>query len=187
MGKVLDIRGTHGSGKSYIPHHILTNHSTIKDLGEPLTYDGRDDTILGYTVPDLNLYILGRYETACGGCDGIKTQVEIKARIERVIRTTPTLTILIEGILVSHTFGPWDIYAKGKDWNFLFLDTPLDVCIARVNSRREASGKGPLQDPRNIVKDWHRIRSLQPKFLEAGHKSTWLDHTNSIQSVMECL
>lgn len=184
MGRIIDIRGTHGSGKSYIPFQILKQFKHMEWIGEPATYEGRYG-VLGYFVPELNLQIMGRYETACGGCDGIKTQDEIKARVTESLEEG--CNVLLEGILVAHTFGPWSEFAKGKDWNFMFLDTPLQDCIFRVDMRRKAAGKEPLADPRNIIRDWSRIRGLHDKFKEAGHKTHWLDHENPIPKVLEVL
>lgn len=184
MGIVIDIRGTHGSGKSYIPHFLINMYHHQEWFGEPITYEGRMQ-ILGYYIPTLNLQILGRYETACGGCDGIKTQEEIKNRVLESLEEG--CNVLLEGILVAHTFGPWSEFAKGRDWHFCFLDTPLQSCIERVNLRRAASGKEALPDPRNIIRDWHRIRGLEPKFREAGHTTHWLDYRRPVQDVMEII
>ena len=167
---IIDIRGTHGSGKSSIPIALIKLHDAVPILGKPLTYEGKVG-ILGYEIGEYNLKILGRYETQCGGCDGIKTQDEIKARIKAWEGES---NLMLEGILVSHTFGPWNEFAEHRDWRFRFLSTDLQTCIARVNARRAASGKGPLDDPKNIVKDWSQIRSLQPKFQANGHDSKWL-------------
>lgn len=183
MFKVLDIRGTHGSGKSFIPLRLLEKLRYQPVIMEPLTYSGKED-VVAYYIPDHKLYILGRYETACGGCDGIKTQAEIKARAE-YFRLKGN--VLLEGILVAHTFGPWSEFARGKPWKFLFLDTPLDVCITRVNMRRAKAGKNPLADPRNIVRDHARINSLQKKFEQAGHYSKYIDYKTAVSDVLEVL
>lgn len=185
--KVLDIRGTHGSGKSFVPHQLLNTQGYVVRpwVGHPLTYEGKPQ-ILGYYLPELNLTIIGKYETACGGCDGIKTQAEIKARVEEASKTGH---VLLEGILVAHTFGPWEEFSRpwGDQWRFLFLDTPLSVCIDRVNSRRAAAGKEPLADPKNIVRDHARINALAGQFHKAGRCAKYISHNYSIQMVLGVL
>lgn len=172
MFKVYDIRGTHGSGKSYIPLNLLKMYEHKPIVSKPITFVGPQQ-IIGYHIPFLNLYILGRYETACGGCDGIKTQDEIKARVD-VFRTVGN--VLLEGILVAHTFGPWLAFSEGRNWVFLFNDTPLQMCIDRVNSRREGRGQGPLLDPVNIIRDHKTTNGLYSKFLDAGREVHWINH-----------
>lgn len=181
MHKIFDIRGTHGSGKSTIPLLLLEDHDSEPVKGLPLTYEGRVG-VLGYHLPTINLYIVGKYETACGGCDGIKTQEEIKARVDMFSKLG---NVLLEGILVAHTFGPWLEFSEGKDWHFCILNTPLSECIDRVNARRAKSGKGPLEDPRNIVRDHARITGLYDKFLSAGRSVTWLDGSQPYNSFVE--
>lgn len=183
--KVLDIRGTHGSGKSTVPLTLLKDCSHRPWWGHPLTYEGKEQ-LLGYYIPELNLTIIGRYETACGGCDGIPTQSEIKARVAEASKTGH---VLLEGILVAHTFGPWEEYSRpwGANWKFLFLDTPLEECVARVNARRAAAGKGPLADPKNVVRDHARIWALRAKFKEAGRTALWVNNETSIADVLEVL
>lgn len=187
MFKVLDIRGTHGSGKTTVPLGLIAKYGKTVRLwqGAPLTYEGRSG-ILGYYIPELNLTIIGRYETACGGCDGIKTQEEIKARVTEAAKTGH---VLLEGILVAHTFGPWEEFSRpwGANWKFLFLDTPLAECIARVDARRAAAGKGPLADRKNIIRDHARIWALRAKFKEAGRTALWVNNETSIADVLEVL
>jgi len=183
--KVLDIRGTHGSGKSYIPIKLLEMYDHVEWRGHPFTYDGPEGT-LGYYIKALNLTIIGKYATACGGCDGIKTQAEIRERVAIASRTS---NVLLEGILVAHTFGPWEEYSRpwGDTWNFCFLNTPLLRCVDNVNSRRALAGKEPLADPKNIVRDHGRIWALKPKFEEAGRNTRWLNHETSVTDLLAVL
>lgn len=175
MHQIFDIRGTHGSGKSTIPRTILEQCDSVVLRGLPFTYEGRIG-VLGYYVPELNLYILGKYETACGGCDGIKTQDEIKSRVEHFRKLGH---VLLEGILVAHTFGPWLHFSAGLPWHFCFLDTPLSECERRVDARRAEAGKGPLANKGNIIRDYGRIMGLYDKFEAEGRDVTWIQGPTS--------
>lgn len=176
MHNVFDIRGTHGSGKSFLPKTILQKHEHTAINGLPLTYEGRVG-VLGYHVPDLNLYILGKYTTACGGCDGIKTQDEVKARLKVFLKKGH---VMLEGILVAHTYQPWVEFAKDieatydADWNFLMLDTGVEECVMRVNHRRALAGKGPIENEGNIRRDHARIATFLARFRKEGLSAyTW--------------
>jgi len=183
MFKVIDIRGTHGSGKSTIPTTIIKLYDSVPIIGTPLTLEGRSG-VLGYDIPELNLRIVGPYNSACGGCDQVKTQAEIKARVDawRVDGN-----VMLEGILVSHTFQPWLEFSEDKNWHFLFLDTPMQTCIDRVLARRAAKGNDKPFNPKNLVKDWTQIRSLQPKFAAKGRKSHWVEHGMAYEQVLSYL
>jgi uridine kinase len=183
MSMVIDIRGTHGSGKSYIPNRILDSFECLEVWGKPLTYEGRAG-ILGYEVPELNVFLLGSYESRSGGCDAVRTQDEIKAR---VLKFMPHHHVLLEGILVAHTYKPWSVFATGKPWRFVFLDTPLEKCLARVDARRAEVGKGPIEDSSNIVRDWGRILQMHEKFLADGHSSELVPHETAYDTVIDML
>lgn len=182
---ILDIRGTHGSGKSHIVHTILQTHKH-----QAILVDGEH---LGYYVPEWDACILGRYNNICGGCDGIKTANEV---VRRVIAFSRVATnVILEGILVAHTFGRYSKLATyierrtHHQYCFAFLDTPLETCIARVQKRRAERGNTKPFDPRNVISDhariWERLR-LQAK--EAGHYCVEIKHKRKpVSQALLCL
>lgn len=141
---IIDIRGTHGSGKSHTVHQLLARYSHEK-------------TAEGTLVPELGLFILGHYDRACGGCDGISTA----ARVTELVRWGQGAFrhVMLEGILVAHTFKRYrDLALEFSEYRFYFLDTPLDKCIENVRKRIAARGKDPEAfDPKNVIKDYGRI------------------------------
>lgn len=176
---IMDVRGTHGSGKSWVMKQLLaenTNGSII-----------RDGKHVGYHLPDLDAAIVGRYDTDCGGCDGIKTADEVVRRVRdfsSVYRHT-----LLEGILVAHTFSRYSALANElPNYRFFFLNTPLENCIARVRARRRRAGNVKELDPGNVVRDWHRIWGrLRLQCAEAGHSVTILDYRDPLAPIKEIL
>ena len=172
---VLDIRGTHGSGKSYIPHYLLANneHESIEEEGAHV----------GYWIERYDLAILGKYSNACGGCDGIKTADEVVRRVRSF--NEDYSIVMLEGILVSHTFKRYHELAQEiEDYRFLFLDTPKKACIARVLKRRKAKGQTKEFNPKNLLHDhrqiWERVR---PKMEEAGHTVMVLNYKTAVEQV----
>lgn len=177
---ILDVRGTHGSGKSTVATHFTRMAGAQAVIGACLTESGRakkpKEHVLGYRVPlpeNKHLFVLGNYKNQCGGCDGIPTQEEITARVLHGMETHDH--VLLEGILISHTFDRWNRFAQGKDWRFLFLNTSLNECIRRVELRRERAGNEKPLNPSNVIKDWHRVRKLHGEFQRAGRNVVWLD------------
>lgn len=194
---IFDIRGTHGSGKSTCVHTLLAE---AKELGLDIKHHMEDHvTPSGRTTPKLRAYkferygkpfvVLGPYKSQCGGCDALPS-ADTVTRLVRELHD-PEGVLILEGIIVSHTFSRYHELATeiGKDYNFLFLNTPLDVCIERVLRRREESGKSNDGfDPKNIIKDhgniWTRVRE---KMTAEGHNVFVLDHTRSTEQFLEMI
>jgi hypothetical protein len=113
------------------------------------------------------LFVLGDYTNACGGADGIQPYSAIWPRVADAAAVFDH--VMFEGALISTTYGSIGQAADayGADFVFAFLDTPLDVCVARVNQRRAAAGKPPLRDTKSIDSKWVTISRLYDK-LSAG-------------------
>lgn len=181
---IFDVRSTHGGGKSFIMHELLRLYGN-EDIVE-------DNQKIGHYCRGLDLAIVGRYDRVCGGCDGIKTQEEIERRLRLFL--TRYHHVALEGILVAHTFSRYDRLARqltseGFSYNFLFLDTPLTNCIARVKARRLERGNTKELNPGNIIRDHERILHVLPgKFRASGHNVFmihWLDSVNSAIQVIK--
>ena len=187
---ILDIRGTHGSGKSYVAHQLLQYGAE-----EIVGYNEykKKETILGYHVPALRLAIVGKYATQCGGCDGVGNSDEVVRRVR--LFSANYRHVLLEGILVAHTFDRYHRLAyeltnavPGHDYRFCFLDTPLETCIKRVQSRRDAKGVTKELNPKNITKDHHNIWTVvRGKMVAAGHNVHILNHLDPMPQVLEIL
>lgn len=180
---VLDIRGTNGSGKTWIMRQLLAQGAHL-----PIEENGK---CIGYSLGE-GIAIVGRYTKTGGGCDGLKGGV---VEVERVVRQLhPQYRhLLLEGIMVSHLYERFHKLAlELGDYRFLFLNTPLKTCIARVRARRWAKGnRKPFDPKKNLVKDyertWHRVRG---RMVEAGHKVVvlnWKDPLPQVLRELECL
>lgn len=179
---VHDIRGTHGSGKSWVAHHLLQVFPHRPILSE-------EEVHLGYEVPELSTAVVGKYKTTCGGCDGVGSGDEVVRRVK--LFSQEYRHVLLEGILVAHTFGRYSALAtdlKEYGYHFLFLDTPLAVCIHRVERRRKEKGNEKPLNPKNLINDWHCIwEKVRAKCTEAGHSVHVVDWRNPFPAVLELL
>lgn len=153
---VIQIRGTSGSGKTWVIKKLMKAYRF-----KPIVT--RSKEIKGYYCRDLNLFIVGKYVTACGGCDTIKSQDEICQRIKKALKKG--WNVLFEGLICSHIAARYaDLYKQCTQQQvpvkFIFLDTPLEVCRKNINFRRAERGKPPVQ-AKNTEKDYtstHRSR-----------------------------
>lgn len=190
---ILDIRGTHGSGKSWIVHQLVSMKETVTITKTSSTTISRTNPIQGYYIPKFDCAVLGKYVSVCGGCDQIGNANEI---VSRVIEFADLYAnVVLEGILVSHTFQRYSNLANrmesseyNQKYHFLFLDTPLEVCIERVKARRLEQGNTKELDPKNVIKDWYGIRErVRSKCLATGHRVVDLPWENPLPKVLELL
>lgn len=179
---ILSLRGANGSGKSYLVKQLLDKFSATpesKDAkGRPLNYV--------VTANGQSLYVVGNYEKACGGCDGIQPYTEIWPRVDRLAGLGH---VIFEGMVVSSSYGTIGRASEkyGDNFIFVFLDTPLGMCIENVNKRRHARGNDKPFDPRNVVRKFECVeRSI--KAITAFHRRVViLDHNNSMSQLLGLL
>jgi hypothetical protein len=157
---IINIRGTHGSGKTYIVKQILERYGAEP---ESLNPKGRPLNHVVELLDGSKLYAVGDYTKACGGCDGIQPYSEIWPRIERLATLGH---VVFEGAMVSSSYGSIGRASEifGDDIVFAFLDTPLEVCLENIRKRREARGKLDPLNPRNTTNKYNRVLQTIPQF-----------------------
>lgn len=180
---ILDIRGTNGSGKTWIVYQLFEKYGA-----EPITDE--QDIVIGYKLPTIPWVVMGRYTTKCGGCDTIKTAQGIEDRLYEF--ADKYYNVILEGLMVSHTFSRYnEIALTLGDYKFLFLTTPLKTCIKRIVARREARGvrKVPYDPWRKhaVVDDFEKVRRAKVKLTEAGRDVVDLDWKNPMPQVLELI
>lgn len=134
---LINIRGTSGSGKTTLMRHFFS----LCDSIEPIYADGVKKP-KGYRCEYKGelVFVVGSYETVCGGCDTVSTQDEIHQLIEDFAFDGH---VLFEGLFISHIYGRYAKLAKSDPDNFLFimLETDFDTCMEHIRKRRRESGK----------------------------------------------
>lgn len=179
---VIDIRGTHGSGKSHIIRKLMSYYTWKPFMGEGRATKKGPVKIrhLGFECKQMNAIVLGNYAEGVpsGGCDNIQDPEEVVRRV-KLFNTTHKY-VFMEGILVSHTFARYSelAFELGDYW-FCFLNTPLEVCIERVKSRNANSASTNIRpfNDLNIRKDYRQIYEVvRNKCIAAGHKVVVLNY-----------
>lgn len=210
---VINLRGTSGSGKTTIVRGIMAKASQINPMFftgtgfiEVVGKEKKPDGYRMYLDGKPSVYAIGSYENTCGGCDAISSQDEI---CDRIRRYAPHGHVLVEGLLMSHLFSRYamldrELHAKGIDFVWAFIDTPLELCLQRVEARREErrlAKKNPPEykplDPTNTVDKWNDMRRVHKKCVSADPKdwkkvvgytpvkldARWIDHQNAVEQV----
>lgn len=148
---ILDIRGGHGAGKTWIINRLTELY-------------GREE--LGPT----GCWLIPKIDAVVCRTDRGSSPSEIEAKIGVGIQHR---RLLIEGTISSHTRGRYVEMAESGRYNyrFLFLDTPSDKCIERVMSRRTGT-KNRFTDkpfnPKNIEQEYNKSRQIREWLIEKG-------------------
>jgi hypothetical protein len=184
MSKIVSLRGTSGSGKSTVVYDAFKRwgHAVVQanERGKPIV------NLVHAPVP---FYVFGPYRTPCGGCDALPSY----ARLIPVLLPLYARkgNILFEGLLLSDNYG-----AVGKaleamkpkhDVVFAFLDTPLEMCLERVNMRRRARGEERPVNPTNTTKRFYTIQRVWRIAEGKGHVCIPIAHQRAFKDVMALL
>lgn len=137
---ILNIRGPSGSGKSTAVRQFLKCYGNEKMFD---TVNGKT-RLVGYRIPakenggqsQNDIYLLGSYETACGGCDKLTGGGGSTDLVESMVSDySKKGHVIFEGLLIS-TLDRWIEFAKHHEgFRVYYMDTPLDQCIANVKTR----------------------------------------------------
>jgi hypothetical protein len=187
MSTILNLRGTSGAGKSTVAHTLLKmfNWKIVEYGGasgkKPMVYE----ITLRQNKPFL--YLFGGYRTQCGGCDGITDYQTIVPLL--LSKYAPKGDVLFEGLLISGGYGSVGrsmslAQSKGHQAVFALLDTPLDLCLRRVNERRRARGVMEPVNPRNTEQKFKAALSTHNRLLGEGHNCVMINHKHPVRDVL---
>jgi predicted kinase len=134
--KVINLRGSNGSGKS----------STIKSLlllSDDKYYLTRNGKIYATVLDDMRYAVIGYYaaDKAMGGVDNISTMVELKSILLELVELYKGYTIVFEGMLISTTTTMYNYMLQlQKSHNIIpfvvVLKSTPEGCLKRIEQRR---------------------------------------------------
>ncbi len=166
---IVNLRGTSGSGKSYIVRQIMDVYGG-QDNFERFHIDGRKQPI-GYLSPSKNgkqLYVPGHYETACGGCDTIHGN----DTIFNYVRGAHTLgyNVLFEGLLITVEYNRTvKLQTDGFPLRVFAVNISLQECLDSILIRRRVKNPDALPVPPKNTTAKHKqsLRTVE-RLLEVG-------------------
>lgn len=170
---IVNLRGNSGSGKSYVAGRLLEVPGWTLDVGPELTAvalrsraRSAREVVRGHLHLTSAVAIVGSYATGPGGgCDRIRTQDEVEARVRHYAALG--FKVFFEGLLISGLWSRWPalddaLTSAGRGpYVWAYLETPLEECLDRIRRRRRAVGnEAPLdeQNTRNRVRSIERSR-----------------------------
>jgi hypothetical protein len=178
-----NLRGTNGSGKTWVARKILEASRAEPDMvdsnGKIRTYRGE--------LYDVPITILGSYKNQNGGCDTIQPYYRIPELIKLTMMEEMKPGILFfEGLLISHSFGSVGktMEQYGSRAMTGFLDTPLSVCIHRIEARRKERGVTKEFNARNVIKDHDRVAKCRLRQYLGKHPMVDIPHDDPYEATM---
>ena len=184
--KVINIRGTGGSGKSHLVMRFIEKFGS-----EPLV--GADGKIVAHRVPYKRgepVYVIGSYRTKVGsdgirmitgGCDRIGTPDEVCTRVRLAARRGH---VIFEGFLVSNSYSRYHALSQdlgGMTW--AFLDTPIEKCIARIRRRNRCKKFNTA----NIEKKSRSAERTAGRAVADRETVVWLNHKHALRDLCRLL
>jgi hypothetical protein len=189
MGTVYNIRGTNGSGKSTLARAFLPDLKgnavpcdggpvdlnwydapTKKDPDRRLRVEGHVKATLGQK---LIVGTVGPYRTACGGLDAVPSFSVQQDAIRDMLMRLLVPNVIAEGVLASTVYGSWAVFAdylerSGDRLAWVYLTTPLEVCLERIQARQRAAGKEREIKTDLVADKVKAINATRTKALAAG-------------------
>lgn len=180
---ILKLHGTSGSGKSTIAFGFLgATMQTNKPLLNPA-----NRKVEGYEchLPTLRkpLFILGPYNSQCGGLDSIS---DVTDHIRLLLTYGRLGHVFYEGLLGSEYYGRIGKASEefGDRHIFAFLDTPIEECIARIKKRRLLKGNTKPLNEDNTRLRVAKIDRLKHRLEFEFHRPVVdIDHTCAMKQL----
>lgn len=186
---ILQLRGTSGSGKTTLMKQVMADANCEPFRYAPAVRSKPVKKVRVYkgTWGELPLYVFGDYSIGAGGCDNIPTVQEVIDLLDEF--ATPThkkrdAIICFEGLLLAHSWGALGEFAHehyGNRYFNVFLDTPKEVCLARVLQRRAEKGGDTPPDrlakiEKNVIADHYRVELCWKRVLARGGQRLMIPH-----------
>lgn len=160
---IIQVRGTSGSGKSTVIRKVMEKLSPWVPMRDQ--ENKKRQKPLYYLSRDFPIAVLGHYESQCGGCDTIGSAKQIYETIQRLTPGIVPRTILCEGLLLSED-TKWSLQLKNL--KAIFLTTPVEECLRRIEGRRKEAGNEKPLNPHNTVNRVGVIERARVKLEKAG-------------------
>jgi hypothetical protein len=174
---LINLRGTSGAGKTTVVRALMARCGCKAIYGA-----------LGLRLPEAYVlsgerpaFVIGPYLTPCGGCDRIQPFALVP---ELIARYAEHGHVIFEGLLMSTTYGAVGQLTERWESRVLFLDTPLDVCIARVEARRAAAGNLRPFNPKLLTQKHFTIMRLKERF---GSRAVVISDRDATATIMRLL
>lgn len=193
---IVNLRGTSGSGKSYIVREIMAalggkeQFARLKEEGrkQPIGYYRCYDAVaLALRGDKSGLFIPGHYETACGGCDTIHGNDKIFDLVRRA--AADSQDVLFEGLILSvEVTRTVALITDGLPLKVMAVDIPLEECVESIMIRRRVKNPdAPQLNPYNTTNKWKQTKRAMERLAQAGVDTFTGDRDQVLAATKEAL
>ena len=183
MKCIIKLHGTSGSGKTTVARELMRDADLVRTILNPASRKPEAYEVRWlYKYP---LFILGPYTATCGGLDSLSN---VDDHIRLLEHYGNLGHVFYEGLLGSEYYGRIgkETEKYGDSHIFAFLDTPIEVCLARVQARRLAKGNTKPLNPANTVGRVAKIERLRYRLEhELIRKTVILRHEHAVQEILD--
>lgn len=172
---IINIRGTSGSGKTHTVRSFMEHYGP-----DSVVKDDKGKTVAHCVYMDMMpVYLIGSYENVCGGCDSIATQDMACSLVRHFSQFGH---VIFEGLLMSHLYARYVALYKEMTQEyfvpfvFAFMDTPLELCLERVQQRRLDKGNTKPFNPGNTIGKYNSVLTVIDKFKADGLDVQFIKH-----------
>lgn len=156
---IFNIRGTSGSGKTTLVKKLIHELGIQENLGK-----------LGLVLNG-GIAVVGKYDNPCGGCDTMKQQQDIMEAIKKFHQDG--YHVVFEGLMISTVHSTWVEFSLAfSNYHVVYLNTPLEQCLANIQTRRVASGK--TYKPLNVENISGKHKSILAAYNKPGFANKYL-------------
>ena len=197
---VINIRGTGGSGKSTLVTSVMKRYPNVahikvegrkRPLATTLWWAENNSKEQGLSSRPPGLLVPGHYDTACGGCDTIKT-VDQVYELVRTASLGDGNNVLYEGIMVMDDVTravklDQDLKKVGSKLVVISLTTPIEDCLAGIRARKEARGDEKPLNEKNTRDRMKRQENILHRLKQAGVQVVKLGRDDALEYVLRVL
>lgn len=181
MSKLVYVHGTNGSGKTTLARAVLAY------AGGPRKVHALADASRARwtTTHRLGVTLLGKYDTACGGIDGIQPYSDVKRILNYIV--SPASAIFAEGLVTPGLKTCTEFASMFTEAHFVLLDTPTEQCITNVKRRRDEAQNFKPYDPANLYRKQATARSWAARLKDAGLNVHTLQYPDALRLALSVL
>ena len=182
MPGIVKLHGTSGAGKTTVARDLMKSAVSVTPLGTARRPEAYMLSMQGFNHP---LFVLGAYTSPCGGLDTVN---DVNDQIRLLEAYAKQGHVFYEGLLASEYYGRLGAVSAqyGDSHLFAFLDTPIEVCIRRIQDRRLAAGNPKLLNPLNTRNRVQKINRLKYRLEhEFRRKTITIPYQDPLPPILE--
>jgi energy-coupling factor transporter ATP-binding protein EcfA2 len=156
------VHGTNGSGKSTLARAVLAAAGGVEQV-EALPENKKATWTWTNGSPTV---LLGKYGNACGGMDGFQPYEDVHQVVSRL--GANGFNVFGEGLITPGVETCYRMAQQFYHHAFIFLDTPVEQCVANVLKRRARKANDKEYNPANLYKKHQSAASWADRLEKAG-------------------